>query len=48
MNIDFSYSIEDWMAIIKQFFQIIIDFFKGIGIDIFAEETTTAAPAEGE
>ena len=47
MNIDFSWSKDDWLAIIKQFLEIIQNFFKEIGIDIFKtgdeEEATTAA-----
>ncbi len=43
MTIDFSWSTEDWMNLIRQFLEIIQNFFKEIGIDLFntAEEATT-------
>lgn len=47
MKIDFSWSKEDWLALIKEFLEIIQNFFKEIGIDIFKtsseEEATTTA-----
>ena len=44
MEIDFSWSKEDWLALIREFLEIIQNFFKEIGIDIFvtSEEETTA------
>ena len=44
MEIDFSWSKEDWLALIREFLEIIQNFFKEIGIDLFAasEEETTA------
>ena len=43
MKIDFSWSKDDWLALIKEFLEIVQNFFKEIGIDIFAtsEEATT-------
>lgn len=46
MKIDFSLSIEDWMAYFEQFFAIIINFFDKLGIQLFADETETN-PEEG-
>ena len=44
MEIDFSWSKEDWLALIREFLEIIQNFFKEIGIDLFvtSEEETTA------
>ena len=46
MTIDFSWSIDDWIALIKEFLQVVQEFFSHIGIDLFSsegeEETTTA------
>ena len=44
MQIDFSWSKDDWLALIREFLEIIQNFFKEIGIDIFltSEEETTA------
>ena len=43
MEIDFSWSKDDWLALIREFLEIIQNFFKEIGIDIFltSEEATT-------
>ncbi len=41
MNIDFSWSIEDWMDIFNQFIAIIENFFARLGIQLFADEETT-------
>ena len=47
MTIDFSWSTDDWIKLIKDFFEIIQNFFKEIGINLFSsaseentEETT--------
>ena len=48
MKIDFSWSIEDWMALIKEFFEIIQNFFQGIGINIFSTADETTAEGESE
>ena len=48
MYIDFSMSADDWMKIIREFFQIIQNFFKEIGIDIFRlEDKLPATPSDG-
>lgn len=41
MVIDFSFSIEDWMALFQQFIDIITNFFDKLGIKLFADEETT-------
>lgn len=46
MIIDFSWSIEDWMALIQEFIDTIVNFFKKIGIDLFTEEETTSPEEE--
>ncbi len=46
MIIDFSFSIEDWMAIFQRFIDIIVNFFDKLGIKLFAEEETTAPEEE--
>lgn len=46
MNIDFSLSIDDYMALFRQFFDIIINFFDKLGIKLFADEDTTAPEGE--
>lgn len=47
MTIDFSWSKEDWLAIIKEFLEIVQNFFKEIGIDLFvtggSEDTSAEA-----
>lgn len=52
MKIDFSWSTADWMALIKEFLQIIQNFFKEIGINIFStddgEGASEDASAENE
>lgn len=48
MTIDFSYSIEKWIEIIKTFFSYIVAFFKSIDIDLFKVEETTAEEAVTE
>ncbi len=45
MIIDFSLSIEDWMAMFKELIDTIANFFEKIGIKLFADEET-AAPEE--
>ncbi len=47
MKIDFSWSTADWMALIKEFFEIIQNFFKEIGINIFSssDDKTTETEA---
>ena len=45
MNIDFSMSAEDWMKIIREFFQIIQNFFKEIGINLFSDDKATKSDA---
>ena len=42
MEIDFSFSIDDWMEIIKRFIDIVVGFFDHLGITIFAESEATA------
>ena len=46
MDIDFSKSIQDWVNIFKQLFDIIANFFKALGIDFFAPETTAPATTD--
>ena len=49
MNIDFSMSREDWIALIREFFEIIQNFFKEIGINLFKESEegeSTTSPSE--
>ena len=48
MKIDFSMSIADWMALIREFFEIIQNFFQGIGINIFSSADETADEGETE
>ena len=48
MKIDFSWSMDDWMALIREFLEIIQNFFKEIGIDIFRlEDKIPATPSDG-
>ena len=47
MTIDFSWSKDDWLAIIREFLEIIQNFFKEIGIDIFLTDDETATPTNG-
>ena len=48
MKIDFSWSTDDWMALIREFLEIIQNFFKEIGINIFREEDKISeTPSEG-
>lgn len=42
MVIDFSWSIEDWMDVIRRFIAIIKNFFAEIGITLFPEDETVA------
>ena len=46
MIIDFSWSIDDWMAIIKEFIDTIVNFFDKIGIKLFADEEKANAPED--
>ncbi len=46
LKIDFSFSIQDWLDVFQQLFDIFINFFDKLGIKLFADaedETTTAA-----
>ena len=45
MVIDFSLSIEDWMAMFQRLIDIVTDFFEKLGIKIFSDEEA-AAPEE--
>ena len=47
MKIDFTFSIQDWLDLFTKFFSIIENFFRRLGIKLFAdeEETTTEAQA---
>lgn len=48
MKIDFSWSADDWMALIREFLEIIQNFFKEIGIDIFRlEDKLPATQSDG-
>ena len=48
MTIDFSWSADDWMALIREFLEIVSNFFKEIGINIFSQEDKiNEAPSEG-
>lgn len=42
MIIDFSLSIEDWMAMFEKLISILTNFFDKLGIKLFADESTTA------
>ncbi len=42
MIIDFSLSIEDWMAMFERLIDIVSNFFEKLGIKLFADESTTA------
>ena len=46
MKIDFSWSTADWMALIKEFFEIIQNFFQGISINIFSSADDKATETE--
>ncbi len=49
MKIDFSWSADDWMALIREFLRIIQNFFREIGIDIFlTDDEDTATSTDGE
>ena len=39
MEIDFSYSIDKWLDLFRQFFAIISNFFAGLGIQLFSDGT---------
>ena len=41
--LDFTASTGDWMSVIEAFLTAIADFFKFIGIDLFASETEDSA-----
>ncbi len=45
LEIDFSFSIQDWLDVFRQFFNVFVDFFAALGIKLFAdpEEETTSA-----
>lgn len=38
MEINFDWSIDQWIDVIKQFFEIIANFFAEIGIQLFPDE----------
>ena len=38
LNIDFSWSIQDWIAFIKEFIDVLVDFFGSIGIKLFEDD----------
>lgn len=42
MILDFSLSIEDWMAMFQRLLDIFTNFFDKLGIKLFADEETTA------
>lgn len=42
MKIDFSWSTDDWIKLIKDFFEIIQNFFTEIGINLFSNESKTS------
>ena len=46
MTIDFSWSRQDWLSLIRQFLEIIQNFFKEIGIDIFITSEDTASDTD--
>lgn len=46
MILDFSLSIEDWMAMFQRLLNIFINFFEKLGIKLFADEETTAPEEE--
>lgn len=46
MTIDFSFSIEDWMDLFRQFFDIVINFFEKLGIKLFPDETEEEASSD--
>ncbi|MBR3598040.1 MAG: hypothetical protein IKL47_13825 [Clostridia bacterium] len=46
MIIDFSFSIDDWMALFQRLIDIIVNFFDKLGIKLFADEETTAPEEE--
>ena len=47
MKIDFSWSMDDWMALIREFLEIVQNFFKEIGIDIFRlDDKISETPSE--
>lgn len=46
MVIDFSMSIEDWVALFQRLLDAFTNFFDKLGIKLFAEEETTLAPEE--
>ena len=43
IKIDFSFSIQDWLDLIDRFFSSFENFFRRIGLPLFAEEETTQA-----
>lgn len=46
MVIDFSMSIEDWMALFEELINTIKNFFEKLGIKLFSEESETAPEEE--
>ena len=43
IKIDFSFSIQNWLDVIEDFFRAFENFFRRIGLPLFAEEETTQA-----
>lgn len=48
MNIDFSFSIDDWMELFRRLFDLVINFFERLGIQLFPDEESTTAPESEE
>ena len=47
LQIDFSFSIQDWLDVFEELFDAINDFFKKLfGTGLFADEEVTTAAAE--
>lgn len=46
MIIDFSYSIEDWMALFQKLIDLVTNFFESLGIKLFADEEATKPEEE--
>ena len=40
MTIDFSWSKDDWLALIREFLETVQNFFDALGIELFSEEST--------
>ncbi len=46
MKVDFTFSIQDWLDLFKKFFSIIENFFRRLGIKLFADEDETTTEAQ--